>query len=108
MGYYTNYTISYVAPSPVQFGYDDETLSNRISTLSGYDLVIGERSDDIKWYDHDEHMRLLSIEYPKLIFVLKGEGEESGDYWLKYYRNGKCQNAKITWTFDQFDENKLK
>lgn len=106
MGYYTRYTLNYVAGEPAY--RCGATLSERISEISSYQLTFGTESSEIKWYDHDEHMRLLSREYPKLVFVLRGDGEESGDIWVKYYHDGKCQNAKMSWSFEEFDTDKLK
>jgi len=64
-------------------------------------------SDDCKWYDHDKDMREISKKYPETIFILEGEGEESGDIWKKYYLNGKCQVAKAEVIIPEFDESKL-
>jgi hypothetical protein len=64
-------------------------------------------SDDCKWYDHDKDMREISKKYPETIFILEGEGEESGDIWKKYYLNGKCQVAKAEVIIPEFDETKL-
>jgi hypothetical protein len=75
-----------------------------ISKVVGYDPF----EDECKWYDHDEHMRQVSKANPETIFILEGEGEESGDIWKKYYLNGKRQEAKAIITFEPFDEKKLK
>lgn len=64
-------------------------------------------SDDCKWYDHDKDMREISKKYPETIFILEGEGGESGDIWKKYYLNGKCQVAKAEVIIPEFDETKL-
>ena len=45
--------------------------------------------------------------YPETIFVLEGEGEESGDIWKKYYLDGKCQTSKAEVIISEFDESKL-
>lgn len=64
-------------------------------------------SDPCRWYEHDEHMRRISKKYPETIFILEGEGEESGDIWKKYYLNGKCQVARPQVIIPEFDETKL-
>lgn len=63
---------------------------------------------ETKWYDHEKDMREISKQYPDVIFQLNGEGEESGDIWVKYFVNGKMQVAKAKITFDDFDKKKLK
>lgn len=63
--------------------------------------------DPCKWYEHDEDMRKVSKLYKDTIFILKGEGEDPGDIWKKYYLDGKCQEARAIITFDEFDESKL-
>jgi hypothetical protein len=63
--------------------------------------------DSCKWYDHESDMASFSKKYPESLFVLKGEGEESGDIWIKYFLNGKMQRAEAKITFEEFDESKL-
>jgi len=63
----------------------------------------------IKWYEHDEDMKRLSRHFPDVVFILKGDGEDTGDQWVSYYKNGIMQNfrAKIifpepgTWEDDR-------
>jgi len=64
--------------------------------------------DQTKWYEHENDMKAISKEYPDVILKLEGEGEESGDIWVKYFVNGKMQTAAAKITFDDFDEKKLK
>jgi hypothetical protein len=49
----------------------------------------------------------MSLQFPDLIFQLKGEGEEPEDIWIKYYKNGKVQVCYAKITFDEYDETKL-
>jgi nicotinic acid mononucleotide adenylyltransferase len=72
--------------------------------IVGYDPF----EDSCKWYEHDQHMRHVSLANKGTIFILEGEGEDPGDLWKKYYLDGKCQVAKASITFDEFDESKLK
>jgi hypothetical protein len=53
-------------------------------------------------------MRAFSKIYPNTLFKLKGEGEEAGDVWIKYFKNGKMQSCPAKITFEEYDENKLK
>ncbi len=47
--------------------------------------------DELKWYDHHDHMVEVSKQFPDIIFVLYGEGEESDDIWQEYFANGEYE-----------------
>lgn len=83
MGYYTTYELS-AEDSSVQ-----EDVERRAREISGYSSL----EDSCKWYDHDEHMLALSKEFPTITLRLDGEGEETGDVWAKWYRNGEMIGA---------------
>lgn len=61
----------------------------------------------VNWYDHPKHMRAVSSVIKNVLFLLEGEGEESGDIWKEYYLNGKMQRCKVKLVFDEFDKNEL-
>lgn len=82
----------------------DINIKAVVAAKAGYNPF----AEETKWYEHEEHMRAISKEYPDVIFQLNGEGEESGDVWIKYFVNGKMQKAAAKITFDEFDEKKLK
>lgn len=63
--------------------------------------------DCCKWYGHHEEMIELSKQFPETVFCLYGDGEESGDTWYEYYKNGKSQYCPAKITYDEYDENKL-
>ena len=45
-------------------------------------------------------MLKLSLEFPEYVFILDGEGEESGDIWRSFYKNGKMytwDEATTSW-----------
>lgn len=95
MGYYTQHTLTVS---------DNDIMEHceRIERLSGYsELFEGE---SCKWYDHENNMRSYSKDHPKVLFTLEGEGEESGDIWKEYYKDGKMQRCKAKIMFDAFDE----
>ncbi len=87
MGYYTYYKLS----------TDDgngEAHRDAVSALSDYpDLW----QDSCKWYDHETDMRKYSKENQGVTFRLYGNGEESPDIWVKWFRNGEMQS----WRFDE-------
>lgn len=64
-------------------------------------------TDEVKWYYHDEEMLELSKQFPETVFYLYGVGEENGDLWYKYYKNGKSQFCPATITYESYDESKL-
>ncbi len=63
--------------------------------------------DNVKWYDHDIAVSWLSEQFPDVLFILSGNGEDSPDLWTAYFKNGKVQHAAATITYDLFDEEKL-
>lgn len=64
-------------------------------------------SDECKWYEHHEEMIELSNHFTETIFCLYGNGEENGDTWYRYYKNGKSQYCPAKITYDEYDESKL-
>lgn len=68
----------------------------------------GESIETVKWYNHSEDMIKLSKKYPDIVFSLKGDGEEQGDSWYKYFKNGKVQECRAKITYDPYDEKELK
>ena len=95
MGYYTYYDLE------VEGITDNVDYKHEIAEISGYTNLF----DGLyKWYDHEQDMRKLSARYPECLFTLRGEGEESGDIWVEYHKNGKMQRCEAKITFDPFDE----
>lgn len=83
---------------------DAERIQREISDLSGYQYLW---SDMCKWYDHEKDMRAISRKYKDVLLKLSGEGEKSGDLWVKYFKNGKMQHCEARIEFDPFDSSKL-
>jgi hypothetical protein len=67
-----------------------------------------QRWDSVKWYDHETEMKAISLTYPGVLFTMKGEGEEAGDIWTKYFIDGKMQVSRAEIKIDGFDPGKLK
>ncbi len=60
-----------------------------------------------RWPEHENEMRTVSLKMPEVLFILRGEGEETEDLWVKYFKNGKMQKVKAEITYKPFDESKL-
>ena len=103
MGYYTRYTLK-SEPNIVKTIEFKEKFDEICDDYT-FDYVFEE---DCKWYDHEEHMREVSKNFPEVLFMLTGEGEESGDMWQKYFFNGKMQYCAAIITYEAFDPDKLK
>lgn len=56
---------------------------------------LGHNGDTMKWYEHEEDMLKVSLAFPGVLFRLDGEGEEAGDKWIKFFRNGKMQEVRV-------------
>ena len=69
----------------MNLGDCDEHFLSYVVLKSPHDLFDGEPR---KWYEHDEEMLKASLEHPGVVFVLDGDGEEPGDIWRTFYRNG--------------------
>ena len=100
MGYYTNYKVTTDEIIPE---FDD-----LLKSFSQYTFFNGESPEKIKWYSHEDDMRKLSHAHPKVLFTVRGEGEESDDLWIKYFLNGKMQKCVGTVVYPPFDAKRLK
>lgn len=105
MGYYTNYSLE-------TDSQENKNIIEEFREIDGnakYAIdANGDCQEWTKWYDHEEDLKNFSKNYPDVIFILSGEGEESGDIWKKYFKNGKMQVAQAKISFEEFNENKLK
>lgn len=107
MGYYTRFHLSWDGD------IDEEELKKALLKHDcygiyneDYEIEINE-ADSCKWYSYEEDMKELSKEFPDIIFDLYGEGEESGDQWHTYFKNGKMQECPAIVSFEPYDEAKL-
>lgn len=59
------------------------------------------------WHEHDQDMLRLSREFPEILFVLRGEGEDREDLWKCYYLYRKVQEAPASIEYPVFDPDAL-
>ena len=103
MGYYTSYSLQIEDATEQQLQDIHAYLVNDESFEALDRSVMSNRygeADTAKWYEHDEDMGLLARQFPQCLFLLSGEGEESGDLWIKYYRGDKMQEAGACISYD--------
>lgn len=84
MGYNTYYKIS----------VDDDKLEQyieEIRSVSGYSNFEGS----ITWYDWQNDMQRVSQKYPEVTFRIDGDGDESGDVWAAWFKNGKVKKWRL-------------
>lgn len=106
MGYNTRFTLTILEGDKTV----DEIMKEN-EDFDGLDYAIdnnGESIETVKWYNHSEDMIKLSKKYPDIVFSLKGDGEEQGDSWYKYFKNGKVQECHAKITYNPYDEKELK
>jgi hypothetical protein len=113
MGYYTKFELTYSKDldkpefKDLNFGeLDYEQFSQDFEEIADYRLKSIE-VNDVKWYEHKEHMMSLSKLYSDILFRLEGHGEEPDDKWVMYFLNGKSQTCKAIITFEEYDNSKL-
>lgn len=117
MGYDTSYSLE------VKFGLDGDlapvpdSMKHRLveklcheceEADYALDILGGSANSDARWYKHEDDMRKFSAAHPDFVFILKGEGQESDDVWAKYFKAGKCQEAKAEIKIPDYDPAKLK
>ena len=109
MGYYTEYNLSIKHNLTMDDNKDIIKHLRKESEEAEY--AINEegwsRGNESRWYNHNPEMKEFSKKYPYVVFELEGIGEENGDWWKRYYKNGKTQLAEAEITFEEYDETKL-
>jgi hypothetical protein len=101
MGYYTHFKLEEPKPIPLEIlvfitSYKEDNFC--------YGIISEE---EVTWYEWKKDMVILSKAFPNIKFKLVGEGENAGDIWHAYFKNGKVQVCRAKIVFDGFDENKL-
>lgn len=107
MGYYTNYSLNLHNKTDEQY----KAIVERLRDKEVIDYALDEHLEtfrEAKWYEAEEDLREISKEFPEVLFELHGEGEEVGDIWNRYFKNGKVQRCHAEIVIPPFDESKLK
>lgn len=108
MGYYTHFESGVTGPKVLlEKLYKD---AENGETFGEYDMPLEDfvnddlfGGDTAKWYGWETDIKALSAKYPALLFSLEGEGEEAGDIWKAWARNGKSVSVQARIVFDEPD-----
>lgn len=98
MGYYTTYELSWDDESfELPLDFQEETGLYKEDNYSKYNT----------WLNSKDNMLALSEIYPDVLFTLDGYGDEYGDIWKEYYKDGKYYHSHARIVYDDYDETKL-
>lgn len=89
MGYYTRYDIS----------NNFEEIYDAINEQSGYGSV---EDDSIKWYDCLKDITEVSKKFPNQEVHVAGQGEEQGDVWKAFAKDGVLFLSKAVMEFGPY------
>jgi len=102
MGYYTDYEITIT-------GIDNANQALKIAKeyiLDDFDVsddgTVLSANFNTKWYMWKENSVALSLNYPRILIEIKGQGEESGDIWKARIRSGNFEIVQAKIVFDDF------
>lgn len=98
MGYITMYELQIEPHTEKSWKEIWDELKNNPDALYALDED-GNTNNSCKWYDHEKDLVNLSKKFPEIMFILSGQGEETGDIWIKNFLNGKKQIRGATLTF---------
>lgn len=68
----------------------------------------GYPQGETKWYDHEPELREFSKTCPDVLIQLSGVGEENGDIWNHYFKNGKAQFCQAKMVMPDYNVKKMK
>lgn len=95
MGYNTHFSLKL---EPEDWSIIDDLRSENDEAESYLDDD-GSVAEEGKWYEHQDQLVEFSKKYPDTLFALSGAGEEGGDLWILYVKNGRYQRAEAIITY---------
>ena len=100
MGYYTIFKLS-AKDSEIT---DD--MKKELSTINSYYFDNMNLIDELvegwfeaKWYDYVDNMKMLSLKFPTIVFILEGDGEENDDILIQINLYNEISRVKIKNSF---------
>ncbi len=105
MGYYTEYSLRQLR-NPIP----KEALAVLIAEDECASLALdssGDTRNSEKWYGHEESLCAWSVRYPKTIFCLHADGEDTDGIWDKYFLGGKLAHTESFESLPKIDLDSL-
>lgn len=112
MGYYTDYSLSaeWYGNTSEPSQEEVKKLQDEIEKMNVFDsegdITLGWWAN-VKWYDWEEDMAMLSKRFPGFLFSLNGNGESPDDIWGVYFINGYIMRDARSIVTKPFDIKKL-
>lgn len=110
MGYYTDYKLEVTGFEDAEAAEFFEFKLLKVTEYSGWDVEVHSRTftvnatlNEAKWYDWEKDLETLSKQFPHVVIVVDGVGEEPGDIWRARVHNGEMKRAVATITFPDLD-----
>ena len=100
MGYYTWYTLDILKDPDNQVEQFWEELDKTTGFAKDFERYGGSEA---KWYNWENDMIEISKKFPKMMFSLDGNGEESLDIWCAHFCNGQCNYREIQTYWEEFN-----
>ena len=100
MGYYTWYTLDIIKDPDNQKEDFYEELDEKTGLLFDF---LNYSGTEAKWYNWESDMKELSKKFPKMLFILEGNGEEALDIWCAHFCNGQCNYREIQTYWEEFN-----
>ncbi len=103
MGYYTAFTLRILDSANQDVRPIIAQLRDNYPSANYALNEDGDFEESCKWYECEDEMKEFSRSHPELVFMLEGDGEESNDQWLAYFKDGQMQYCKGEMVFPDYD-----
>ena len=81
----------------------DQTIIGKLRLMyDSAEYTLDESGDcrqEGNWFDWENDLKEFSKQYPKVLFILYGEGEDNIDIWKAHIQNGKCKKVSALISF---------
>ena len=68
----------------------------------------GNTNNETSWWDSEDDLKEFSKKYPRVLFIMSGNGSDAGgDFWKLYVKNGKSFMAHGEITYPKYSPKKL-
>lgn len=83
------------------------SFEGNVSDIETIDTLNDIMEEPMKWYSYIEDMKQISAQFPNAIIKIHGEGEDNGDLWNAYFKNGKAIVYSAQIIYPEFDKKDL-